>query len=134
MDYISYRFTVPLETHYDKPNRNGVVYSKEAITKMIESEYFKELERNKCIFITPGFPRDCTIDPISVVGRVNSLDIENGTADISTNKYVYLLYDNGCDMTLGMNYTGKINNNKKVTNMKFISFSLIDRNTGKFIL
>lgn len=132
---MDYKITVPLETHYDKPNRNGIIYSKESIEEMLNSDHFKELEKNKCLFIIRNnLDKNGFADLSNVIGKVDSLDIENGIANISVNKEVYSLYKNGCDMSLGMNYTGKLNNNKKVTDMKFLSYSLIDKNTGNLII
>ena len=134
MDNMDYTFTIPLATHYGKPNVNGIIYTKEAIENMMNSIRFKELEKNKCLFITPGYPKKGEIDLSTVLGRVESIDIEKGEAVIKlTNRLAQILLEDGCSVRLGMNYIADSKDNP-VHEMKFISYSLLDVNTGHYIL
>ena len=138
-------FTFKLASKPGIPNRNGVVYSQETFDKMFNSEFTqKSLESDNLVISNIGIVKGSDNyyhfvgTALDYMGSVKEWNGPEVTADI-VDRYSGIIKElqDQDRLELGMNYTCRLEKHRDGTTeaiaMKIHSFSLIDKQTGRFL-
>lgn len=138
-------FTFKLASKPDVPNKNGIVYSQETFDKMFNSEYTQEsLKSHNLVISNIGVAKTAdnyyrfvgtALDYMGPVKEWNGSEVKADIVDRYSD-IIKELQDQD-RLELGMNYTCRLEKHRDGTieaiAMKIHSFSLIDKQTGRFL-
>lgn len=135
-----YEVKLPLHTHFNTPDVNKRVFSKDAFEKALEKA--NEVYKNDGgIPVVLPYPAGKSInefmfvDPTRMVGRVSDIDTESMTGNLKLNpvnenpKYIITEIENGMKLSLGLRGvgSGRLENGNMICDIdRIISFEIID--------
>lgn len=134
---------LPIHTHFNTPDVNGIIFSKDTYIKAIEKA--NEIYKNQggIPVVAQDEPKslnDLFVNPARIIGRISNIDMENMTGDLTINpdlteyaEHTAGMIKAGANLSFGLRGMGsfKFNNDHTFCNIERItSFSLIDCDTN----